>query len=293
MIRKIFFVCLCVGLAAQCWAGQIVVLPADQAGTPAERMEFGYEAALRQELRAQLGADFSSRRIEAIMDVLRPERDFLARGYSEVPRGDANATNGTVSLDVHVDVPGLRNRLHDMGVLATRGSHMQYVLRLENVDPARTKRLGVLQMISGLRPVPVAPSGVPVLQLGLAGQWRGELVLGDRSITRTARDLDDVWFGLWKVYFAQAGAGEADGNTVVITVSGWLSSTGPMEFDEQLNGWNAEIGSKSLVGVDMTGPGMSGTWRILARDRKALLQRLQDTARAQELTLRVVSGDQK
>lgn len=292
MLKYFLALCLCAGLSVSGWAGQVVVLPVDQAGTPAERMEFGYEAALRQELQTQLGAQFASRRIEAIMDVLRPDRDILARGYGEVPATDGNATNATVTLDVHVDSQAVRSRLQDMGALATASVQQPYVLHLENVDPARTKRLGVLQMISGLRPVPVGQGAEPVLKLSHSGQWQGELLLGDRSITQTAAELDDVWFGLWKVYFAQTVQNGAGSDTLEITVSGWLSSTGPMEFDEQLDGWNAEISSKALVGVDMNGPAMSGTWRILARDRSVLLQRLQEVTKAQELTLQVGTGGQ-
>ncbi len=74
---------------------------------------------------------------------------------------------------------------------------------------------------------------------------------------------------------------------VTVRVSGWLSSMGPMEFDRMMDDWKAEIAQKNLTAVDMAPSGLVGVWKIQARQKDALANRLRDAAKAQGLTVEI------
>lgn len=271
--------------AASGSADQRVSVPVAEDGSAV--LEKGFAAALSQEIQTLVSPSLSVSRLQAVMDVLGPEQAAFVRGYSEVVPAEGNATDGPMILDVRINTPALRARLRELGVLFTAASPLPYVLQLSGVEPARTKRLGFLQEMSGLTPVAAAGTDVPVLHLSQAGAWSGVLNLGDWRATHTAKTLDEVWLAVWKSYFSRPGFGAAAGSTLTVRVSGWLSSMGPMEFDRLMDSWETEILDKSLVGVEMDGPGMAGVWRVQARSREALSRRLSDAVKAQGLTLEI------
>ena len=80
---------------------------------------------------------------------------------------------------------------------------------------------------------------------------------------------------------------QEDRSMVTVRVSGWLSSMGPMEFDRMMDGWKAEIAQKNLTAVDMAPAGLVGVWKIQARQKDALANRLRDAAKAQGLTVEI------
>lgn len=106
-------------------------------------------------------------------------------------------------MRIHTDA--LRARLREMGVAFTALAPWPYVLQLSWVEPSRTKRLGFLQELSGLRPVAAGGEDVPVLALSQAGAWTGVLTLGPWSATHTAKSSDEVWLTVWKGYFSRPG----------------------------------------------------------------------------------------
>ncbi|KAF5046813.1 hypothetical protein DSECCO2_466840 [anaerobic digester metagenome] len=274
-------------------ADQRVTVPLVQGEDRAAAVGRAFDEALALETRVIAGPALTPARLKAVMGVLVKERDSLVLGYKETA-GDAgnatvagNATGEALTLDVRVHGAGLKARLRDLGVLSTLTGPLPYVLRLSGVEPSRTKRLSALQELSGLAPVAAAGADVPVLTLSQGRDWSGVLSLGEWNSTRSAKTLDEVWLAVWKDYFsrpAQAGGGGAG---VEVRISGWLSSMGPMEFDRLMDGWNAEIERKALIGVEMEGQGMAGVWRITTGSREALSRRLEDAAKAQGLTVRI------
>lgn len=268
-------------------ADQRVSVPVGEGETVAAVREKGFAQALSQELQTMVVPPLSPSRLKAVMGVLTPEQGALVRGYSEVAPAEGNATEKTLTLDVRVNTAALKTRLRELGVMSTATAPRPYVLQLSGVEPSRTKRLAHLQELSGLKPVPAAGEDVPVLKLSQAGAWTGELHLGALNATHTAKTLDEVWLAVWKHYFSRAELPTADGSTLSVRVSGWLSSMGPMEFDRLMDSWEAEIVDKSLVGVEMEGAGMVGVWRIQARSREALSRRLADAVKAQGLALEI------
>ncbi len=274
-------------------ADQRVTVPLVQGEDRAAAVGRGFDEALALETRAIAGPALTPARLKAVMGVLVKERDSLILGYKEsaADAGNAtvagNATSEALILDVRVHGAGLKARLRDLGVLSTLTGPLPYVLRLSGVEPSRTKRLSALQELSGLAPVAAAGADVPVLTLSQGRDWSGVLSLGEWNSTRSAKTLDEVWLAVWKDYFsrpAQAGGGGAG---VEVRISGWLSSMGPMEFDRLMDGWNAEIERKALIGVEMEGQSMAGVWRITTGSREALSRRLEDAAKAQGLTVRI------
>jgi hypothetical protein len=295
MRRRIFSLCLVLAAwSSLALADQRVSVPLAAGEDRAAAVERAFDEALGLEVRAIAGPSLTDGRLQAVMDVLARERDALVLGYREgvpaastVPGEGGNATAENLTLDVRVDGAGLKARLRELGVLSTLSGPLPYELRLSGVEPSRTKRLGALQQLSGLQPVPVAGEGVPVLTLSQAGAWTGSLSVGEWRVAKTAKTLDEVWLAVWKEYFSRPAALSAGGTGLVVRVSGWLSSMGPMEFDGLMAGWAAEVDHKTLVGVEMDGPGMVGVWQVQTRSREALVRRLQDAAKAQGLTVEI------
>ncbi len=268
-------------------ADQRVSVSIGEGETVAAVREKGFAQALSQEIQAMVASPLNPSRLEAVMGVLAPEHGSFVRGYSEVAPSEVNATGGMLTLDVRVNTAALKTRLRELGVMYTATAPRPYVLQLSGVEPSRTKRLGHLQELSGLKPVAAAGEDAPVLKLSQAGHWTGVLHLGSWNATHTAKTLDEVWFAVWKQYFSRANLPAEGGSPLSVRVSGWLSSMGPMEFDRLMDSWEAEIADKSLVGVEMEGAGMVGVWRIQARSREALSRRLADAVKAQGLALEI------
>lgn len=296
MQRSVFCLWLMLLCAASpVMADQRVVVPVDGGEGQPSALEMGFDAALAQEVQVLVGTPLSPSRLKAVMGVLGPERNALIRGYSEVAGAaanatamDANATNGaSLTLDVRIQTEALKTRLRELGVMFTATAPLPYVLELSGVEPSRTKRLGALQELSGLKPLPSAAADVPVLKLSQMGAWSGVLSLGEWNATHSAKTLDEVWFVVWKSYFSRPGILAKGESGLLVRVSGWLSSMGPMEFDRLMDSWSDEIQHKTLVGVEMDGPGMVGVWRVQTRSRDALARRLGDAAKAQGLTLEI------
>ncbi len=303
MQRNVFCLWLMLLCAASpVMADQRVVVPVDGGEGQPSALERGFDAALAQEVQVLVGTALSPSRLKAVTGVLGPERNALIRGYSEVAGAaanatagnadatamDANATSGaSLTLDVRIQTEALKTRLRELGVMFTAAAPLPYVLELSGVEPSRTKRLGALQELSGLKPLPAGAADVPVLKLSQMGAWSGVLSLGEWNATHSAKTLDEVWFVVWKSYFSRPGIMAKGESGLLVRVSGWLSSMGPMEFDRLMDSWSDEIQHKTLVGVEMDGPGMVGVWRVQTRSRDALARRLGDAAKAQGLTLEI------
>lgn len=288
MLRCVFCLMLALCSALPAAADQRVRVSVEGAEGQASFVDRAFDAALTQEIAAVLGTQLAQSRMETLMGILSKERDSLILGYSEAQAGDAvNATDAFRTLTVRIHGPGLKTRLRDLGIMFTARDQQPYVLQLSGVEPSRTKRLGALQELSGLRPTVTPAPDVPVLALSQTGAWTGVLTLGEWRSTHTAKTLDDVWLAVWKDYFSRSGLNVQGESGLVVRVSGWLSSMGPMEFDRLMDSWSDEIQHKTLLGVEMDGAGMVGVWRVQTRVRDALARRLGDAAKTQGLTVEV------
>lgn len=288
MLRCVFCLMLALCSALPAAADQRVRVSVEGAEGQASFVDRAFDAALTQEIAAVLGTQLAQSRMETLMGILSKERDSLILGYSEAQAGDAvNATDAFRTLTVRIHGPGLKTRLRDLGIMFTARDQQPYVLQLSGVEPSRTKRLGALQELSGLRPTVTPAPDVPVLALSQTGAWTGVLTLGEWRSTHTAKTLDDVWLVVWKDYFSRSGLNVQGESGLVVRVSGWLSSMGPMEFDRLMDSWSDEIQHKTLLGVEMDGAGMVGVWRVQTRVRDALARRLGDAAKTQGLTVEV------
>ncbi|NLY41788.1 MAG: hypothetical protein GX055_09235 [Desulfovibrionales bacterium] len=282
------FLCIVLG-AAQARADQRVDIMTNSTDTAYEQfVNQGLEQAITQEIAALLPA-VSPERLNALAAHLHTGRDALILGYSDVT-ALSNATDGHLVLDVRTNTDAIYTYLRDMGVLYTASGPKPYGLILDGVEPGRTKRLGPLQELSGLRPTGAVRADMPVLRLAQEppGAWTGVLTQGEWSVTRTAKVLDDVWFGLWQEFFArpEAALTQTDG-TVMVRVSGWVSSIGPMQFDTLMNSWSAEIVRKELIKVDMDTLGLAALWSVQPRNLDALRAQLQNAAQAQGLHVEI------
>ena len=289
MLRCVLCLMLALCSALPAAADQQVRVPVEGAEGQASFVDRAFDAALTQEIAAVLGTQLAQSRMETLMGILSKERDSLILGYSEArAAGDAvNATEAFRTLTVRIHGPGLKTRLRDLGVMFTARDQWPYVLQLSGVEPSRTKRLGALQEMSGLRPAVTQAPDVPVLALSQMGAWTGVLTLGEWRSTHTAKTLDEVWLAVWKDYFSRSGLTVQGESGLLVRVSGWLSSMGPMEFDRLMDSWSEEVQRKTLIGVEMDGSGMVGVWRVQTRSRDALARRLGDAAKTQGLTVEV------
>ena len=288
MSRYVLCLMVLLGCVLPAVADQRVSVAVDAGESREALVDRVFDTALEQEVDALLGTQLAPSRKKTLMEILSKERETLILGYSEdEAAAEANATGLTRAMTVRVHGAGLKARLRDMGVMFTLKDSKPYVLQLSGVEPSRTKRLGALQELSGLKPVAAAAQGVPVLALSQMGAWTGVLSLGEWRTSHTAKTLDEVWLAVWKNYFSRPGVAAQGESGLLVRVSGWLSSMGPMEFDKLMDTWNEEVGQKTLVGVEMEGSGMVGVWRVQTRSRDALARRLGDAAKTQGLTVEI------
>ncbi|MBU4525086.1 MAG: hypothetical protein KUA37_07740 [Desulfomicrobium sp.] len=291
MRRCVFCLILMLCCALPVFADQRVEMAVDGGEGQPPFLDRAFDAALAQEIEAVLGTSLAPSRTKSLMEILGRERDILILGYSEASTAAGaeavNATEATRTLVVRIDGAGLRNRLRDLGVMFTARASSPYVLQLSGVEPSRTMRLGALQELSGLAPTPAGGQDTPVLTLSQLGAWSAVLTLGEWRSSHTAKTLDEVWLAVWKDYFSRPGLAVQGESGLLVRVSGWLSSMGPMEFDRLMDSWREEVQHKTLVGVEMDGPGMVGVWRVQTRSRDALTKRLAGAAKAQGLTVEI------
>ena len=288
MSRYVLCLMVLLGCVLPAVADQRVSVAVDAGESREALVDRVFDTALEQEVDALLGTQLAPSRKKTLMEILSKERETLVLGYSEdEAAAETNATGLTRTMTVRIHGAGLKARLRDTGVMFTVKESKPYVLQLSGVEPSRTKRLGALQELSGLKPVAAAAQGVPVLALSQMGAWTGVLSLGEWRTSHTAKTLDEVWLAVWKNYFSRPGVAVQGESGLLVRVSGWLSSMGPMEFDKLMDTWNDEIGQKTLVGVEMEGPGMVGIWRVQTRSRDALARRLGDAAKTQGLTVEI------
>lgn len=268
-------------------ADQRVVVPVEQGASQASLLDKGFDAAIAQEVLSLVGTPLPDTRLKAVMSVLGPERNTLVSGYSEVQVPEGNATGGSLTMDVRIQNERLKNRLRGLGVMFTAITPQPYVLQLSGIEPSRTKRLTFLQDLTGVKPVGGAEVGLPVLTISQAGAWTGVLTADEWTVTHTGKTLDEVWFAGWKDFFMHSGAMTKGGANLTVRVSGWLSSMGPMEFDRLMDSWTMEIEQKSLAGLEMDGPGMTGVWQVRPRSVDAFRRKLTDAVKAQGLALEI------
>jgi hypothetical protein len=250
-----------------------------------------FDTAIGQEMEAILGRTLPSSRKALILSVLSADRNSLVTGYKEVAVLESTNSTTAKKLSVRISTSVLHKRLQELGVVATIDTPMFYALTFSGVEPSLTKGLGVLQEISGLVPrsLPEEGQSIPELKLSKTDVWMGVLSYQQWQSSHSAQTLDEVWFELWKAYFSRPDLAQAaTSNTLQVRISGWLSGQGPMEFDRMLETWSADIGHKSLVGVEMDGPGLSATWSIVPRSREGVLQKLEEAVRFQGLVLEIL-----
>ena len=181
MLRCVFCLMLVLCSALPAAADQRVQVPVEGAEGQPSFVDRAFDAALAQEIAVVLGTQLAQPRMDALMGILSKERDAFILGYSEAQAAGAavNATEAFRTLTVRIHGPGLKTRLRDLGVMFTARNQWPYVLQLSGVEPSRTKRLGALQELSGLRPTVTQDKDVPVLELSQMGAWTGVLTLGE------------------------------------------------------------------------------------------------------------------
>lgn len=291
-MRRCFYgLCLLLVVGFPVFADQEVpfVLGPEQDQTRA--LYAAFDTAIGQEMEAILGRTLPSSRKALILSVLSADRNSLVTGYKEVAVLESTNSATAKKLSVRISTSVLYKRLQELGVVATIDTPMFYALTFSGVEPSLTKGLGVLQEISGLVPrsLPEEGQSIPELKLSKTDVWMGVLSYQQWQSSHSAQTLDEVWFELWKAYFSRPDLAQAaTSNTLQVRISGWLSGQGPMEFDRMLETWSADIGHKSLVGVEMDGPGLSATWSIVPRSREGVLQKLEEAVRFQGLVLEIL-----
>lgn len=261
-------------------------VPLGTSGSQQEILQAAFEQAITQEIELILGISLPEQRQKLIMSVLKSEQDSFIAGYSEQKTALEDDQEPKKILVVRLSTATLRKRLQELGVLATVHNPLPYVLTLSHVQPSETKDLGPLQELSGLIPQTMTHDPlIPELKLSRPGGWLGVLSWGDAQVSHGAKTLEELWLALWKDYFSKQSSGLTPDNEVRVRIVGWLSGQGPLDFDQLLETWSAEVDQKSLVAVDMDGPAIAATWKIQTRSKALLMDKLHNAVRAQGLIL--------
>lgn len=218
--------------------------------------------------------------------LLDPRVNGYVLGYSEW--GARHTPEGLeLVLAVEVNRRRLRQDLASLGLAATCSQPLAVGLvpgtRLTAKD---TTALRELFQLTGM----VAAPGVqPELVVSRVSKdlLRGELHSGTGAWAANAPDMGGLWLALWPRYFAGQRSATAAAGREWLTVSGWFTPDGALEFDQELAGWDDEVASVRLLDLEMRSEGVAGRWELTIRDISGLKARLDAGLVGRGLTYRL------
>lgn len=262
-----------------CHAGQVdVFVPFDENHTAHDMamrqktLDKGFCKAVFQAALNELPGTLPEDRAVVLDDFLCAEASDYVLGYKEI-----EVTPGedglSMVLDVDLNLEALKNRLRQIGVYYTASKLLPYQITLSGGTPDDWNMLGDLQKLTG-----VSASVGSGLTFGAEqsknGYWSGSLVLGQEKWTARSKDFKRLWLSLWSKYFARLGDRNKDLALAKVTVWGWYTPDGVMDFNNKLKTMGNLIESPVLASIVMTPVGIKAGWEGQVLNRPALEDKL-------------------
>lgn len=197
-----------------------------------------------------------------------------------------------MKLDVRVNKRTLRDNLKAMGFFETvRTPQPASVVWPEDMTEEEVAKLQGLMVLTGLEQrVENAPAFT--FEYGPEKTYKGHLVTVDGEWSGTAKDMSVVWFKLWTKYFSREKADAVPVAAQYLTISGWFTPDGVLEFDRVLKGWESAVQDTRLVEMDIQPTGVSATWDMHVLDQARLGMLLNSFLPQRGLSFQYNRGDE-
>lgn len=277
-------------------AGTVDVFrPAEENVSPMEMrtraMAEGFALAVLNEAKVMLpGLDML--RAEALKMYLLGHAKPYIQGYKLLSSKEVEE-GLEMRLDVRINKRTLRDSLKKMGLFQTLKTPLAAsVVWPEGLSDDEMAALQGLITMTGLElEDDIRPAFV--LEYTKEKAYKGRMVLDNREWLSINKDLAVVWVDLWSRYFGQSQSMAAPAKMQFLTISGWFSPDGVLEFDRVLRGWESAVQEARLVEMDMQPTGVGATWdvNILNRDRLDML--LQSFLPQRGLAFQMTQGDEE
>ena len=233
----------------------------------------GFAQAVLDEAKVMLGSGFSEERAALLKEYFMDHAQPFIQGYKVVSAQDF-PEGVSLTLDVRVDRKTLRDSLGSMGLFATLSApQAASVTWPEGISDEDMLALQHLISLTGITPTEGATPAFTLEYGDEKGTYKARLSYDGQEWIAINRDMAQAWFTLWPRFFSRTQAQTAKTEGESLTVSGWFSPDGVLEFDRVLRGWDAAVQATQLVEMDMQPTGAGATWtlRVVNRDRLEML----------------------
>jgi hypothetical protein len=203
---------------------------------------------------------------EYLLDHAEP----FIQGYKTVSSQDF-PEGLSLTMDVRVDRRTLRDSLRGMGLFATLSQPQPAtVVWPGDLSDEEMQALHHLISLTGIAPTEGA-SPVFTLERGSdKDTWKCHLSYDGQEWLAVNTDMAKAWFTLWPKFFDRPSAQAVQAGGETLTVSGWFSPDGVLEFDRVLHGWDGAVQNARLVTMDMQPTGAGATWTLSVVNRERL-----------------------
>ncbi|MGE4422708.1 MAG: hypothetical protein AB7D39_10455 [Pseudodesulfovibrio sp.] len=230
----------------------------------------GFAQAVLDEAKAMLSDKLPEARVALFKEYLLGHAEPFIQGYKVVSSQDF-PEGLSLTMDVRVDRRTLRDSLGGMGFFATLSQPQPAtVVWPGDLTDEELQALHHLINLTGIAP---AEGASPVFTLergGDKGTWKCRLSYDGQEWLAVNADMAKAWFTLWPRFFDRPAAQSAQTGGETLTVSGWFSPDGVLEFDRVLHGWDGAVQNAQLVTMDMQPSGAGATWTLSVVNRARL-----------------------
>ncbi|EGB13522.1 putative lipoprotein [Pseudodesulfovibrio mercurii] len=274
----LFFIVCCLLSVRPVLAGQVQVFEPMAEGMSQRDLRDkaraqGFAQAVLDEAKGMLSNKLPEERVALLKEYLLGHAEPFIQGY-KIVSSQAFPEGLGLTLDVRVDRRSLRDSLGGMGLFATLSQpQAATVVWPGDLSDEEVQALQHLVKLTGIAP---AQGASPVLTMERGadkGTWKCRLSYDGQEWMAVSPDMAKAWFDLWPRFFDRPTAQAARTGGETLTVSGWFSPDGVLEFDRVLHGWDSAVQNAQLAELDMQPSGAGAVWTlsVINRDRLEML----------------------
>ena len=282
MVKYVSYViaacCLILVSFTNCPAVQVdVFMPFDENNTndmamPQKTRNKGFCKAVYNAALADLPGTLPEDRAAVLDEFLCNEAADYVLSYKEIEVSPGEDGLSMI-MDVDLNQEALKKRLKQIGVYYTSTTLLPYQMNLSGGEPEDWMMLGDLQKLTGVSSS-VGSDLVLSASQSKTGYWSGTLALGQDEWTARTKEFKNLWLSLWAKYFAKLNAKSKDESLGMVTVWGWYTPDGVMDFNNKLKLMGNLIESPMLTTVVMTPVGVKAGWSGQILNKPALEEKL-------------------
>lgn len=238
-----------------------------------EAMAEAFGLAVLTEARSML-PDLSEERAEAMHRYFVGHAQPYIQGYKLLSATQVEEGLKMI-VDVRVNRRPLREGLKRMGLFETVKAPVAAAVSWpENISEDDLMQLHSLITLTG---VELTDEVLPAFTLEYTDEktYKGKMEAMDAEWIRINQDMASVWFGLWSRYFAGKEQDTPDTGGRALTINGWFSPDGVLEFDRVMRGWDSAVQDSRLLEMDMQPTGVGATWDVTVLNEVRLNMLLQ------------------